>query len=210
MSLSETSSFIDRDTYIQFGYGIRPMKRKDLAIGVNFKSVKSEVDDPASNRDTEWMDLDLGMIWQMGPQMGKSKMFSLGFLFQNVGEAKLIEAEDARSPEMVRNFRPGFSIKPDEQTILSAELYDAFGATEGESGDVSRNVRLGVERWITESCALRAGVYHINNSAMRAYTGGIGFKLPQFWNLHTEVDLTVMHWDRTNNNTGFGGMTVLF
>ena len=156
------------------------------------------------------MDIDVGAIWQIGPNKGKSRMFSLGFLLQNVGEGKLIKAENGKAPHMVRNFRPGLSVKPDEKTVLSAELYDALGATKGERNDVSRNIRVGAERWITNYCALRAGVYHINNSAMRAYTGGIGIKLPKVMNIYPEIDLTVMHWDSSNNNTGFGGITFRF
>ena len=173
LALQDDSPFIDRDTYIQIGYGIKPIKRTQLAIGVNFKSVTSDIDDLDDNRDTEWMDLDIGMIWEFGPHMGKTRLFSVGFLFQNIGEAKLIEAEDAEAPEMIRNFRPGFSIKPDEQTIFSAELYDTFGATEGGNNDVSQNIRVGAERWLTDYCALRAGVYHLNNVQMRAYTVGV-------------------------------------
>ena len=168
------------------------------------------MDDPVDDRDTEWMDLDLGMIWKIGPQMGKSKLFSVGFLLQNVGEAKLIEDDDTQSPEMIRNFRPGFSIKPDDETILSAEIYDATGETEGQTNDVSRNIRLGAERWLTEFLALRAGVYHLNNKAMLAYTGGVGIKLPKLWNTRAELDLTIMHWDKSNTNTGFGGISVFF
>jgi hypothetical protein len=210
MALTDDKPFIDRDTFVQVGYGIRPIGKADLAIGVNFKSVKNDVDDPEDNRNSEWADLDFGAIWRFGPQMGVSKMFSIGFLFQNVGRAKLIESEDAKTPEMIMNFRPGISFKPDAKTVFSAEIYDTLGATEGASNDVSRNVRVGAERWVTDFCALRAGVYHINNLAMRAYTGGIGIKLPKFWNVQTRFDLTVMHWDKAETNTGFGGMTVHF
>jgi hypothetical protein len=210
LALSDESPFIDRDTYVQIGYGIKPIKREELAIGVNFKSVKSEIDDPVDNRDADWMDIDLGMIWQFGPYTGKSKLFSLGFLMQNVGEAKLIESDEGKTPEMIRNFRPGFSIKPDGQTILSLEIYDALGETEGNTNDASQNIRLGAERWLGDFCALRAGIYHLNNSSMLAYTGGVGIRLPKFWNLHTEFDATIMHWDKTGNNSGFGGLTVRF
>ena len=204
-------SFIDRDTYVQIGYGVKPFRKQEFSVGVNLKSVKSEVDDPVDDRDTTWMDLDLGAIWRFGPHLGKSRMFSIGFLLQNVGEAKLIETNDAKTPEMVQNFRPGFSIKPDEHTSFSLELYDAAGATAGGKDDLSQNIRVGMERWVlADFCALRAGIYHVNNTQMRAYTGGIGINLPEFWNFRAEIDLTIMHWDNTGNNTGFGGLTVLF
>lgn len=210
LTINEDTPFVDHDTYTQIGYGVKPFDSHELAIGVSFKSVKSEVDDPVDDRDTEWMDLDLGMIWKFGPQMGKSKLFSIGFLLQNVSEAKLIEDEDSQSPEMIRNFRPGFSIKPDAETILSVEIYDAMGETEGQTNDVSQNIRLGAERWLAGFLALRAGVYHLNNKDMLAYTGGVGIRLPKFWNTRAEFDLTIMHWDKTNTNTGFGGVSLFF
>lgn len=39
--------------------------------------------------------------------------------------------------------------------------------------------------------------YHLNNSAMLAYISGVGVKLPKFWILHAEFDVTIMHWGKT-------------
>ena len=210
LTVTEDTPFVDRDTYTQIGYGIKPIKSQEIAIGISFKTVKSEVDDPISDRNTEWMDLDIGMIWKFGPEVGKTKAFSLGFLLQNIGEAKLIEDDDSKSPEMIRNFRPGFAIRPDESTVFSVEVYDAMGATEGEANDVSQNIRIGAERWIMGFCALRTGVYHLNNKDMMAYTGGIGIKLPEYNKIRSELDFTIMHWEKSGNNTGFGGISVFF
>lgn len=206
----QDNGFIERDTFIQVAYGIRPISEKDIAIGVSAKIVESDADNPSHDKNSDWIDFDVGMLWQFGPDRGESKLFSLGFLLQNVGRGKLIKPDDSPPPDIARNFRPGLSINPDDETRLTFELYDTLGATDGDYNDVSQNVRLGAERWFYEIVALRAGVYHLNNKYMRAYTGGLGIKLPQFWKISPQLDLALMHWDDTGRNTVFGGLTLMF
>lgn len=206
----QDSGFIERDTYLQVAYGIRPLTEKNIAIGIGLKAVDTNTDGTVDDKNDEWFDLDLGMLWQIGPETGKQSLLSLGFLFQNLGRAKFIKPDEGPAPDIVRNFRPGLSINPDDETRLTFELYDALGATDGDYNDLSQNVRLGAERWFCEYVALRAGVYHLNNKFMRAYTGGLGIKLPEFWKMHTQLDFTLMHWDYTRRNTSFGGLTIMF
>ncbi len=199
-----------KDAYYQVGYGINLQKqlKLDISIGANFKVVTKHKKTTNSNTNEDWSDFDLGALWRFGENLGRTKMFSLGFLLQNASEAQLIKRNS--SAKMARNFRPGFAFHPDTQSTFSIELYDAFGATSGSRNDVSYDLRFGAERWLFEIIAIRAGGYHVNNSKLKAYTGGIGIKMPDDWKLDLELDWTVMYWDNLKQATNFIGITYLF
>ncbi|MBI5789257.1 MAG: hypothetical protein HZA78_10425 [Candidatus Schekmanbacteria bacterium] len=193
-----------RDEYWQIGYGIFLDKDRSVSLGMSFKAVATERNTGVRVVENDWYDLDFGGMWLFGKTMGKSKMFSLGFLLQNASEAQFMRKDSAA--EMIRNLRPGLSFRPDEKTVLSVELYDALGKTKNSSEDVSRDVRLGIERQFTDYFVLRAGVYHVNNDIYRAYTGGIGIKPFQRWDIDLELEWTIMLWDKSRTYTHFAGV----
>ncbi len=197
-----------RDTYYQLGYGAYVKKDWNLSLGASFKVVTKDKNTTTYTDQDEWFDVDIGVLWGFGKDVGTKKMFSLGALLQNSTEAQFLKKGEAS--KMTRNLRPGFAFHPDEKTTFSFEIYDALGKTRQEPEDVSQDLRLGVERWISEVVVLRAGGYHINNPSMRAYTGGIGFKAPADWGLNLELDFTIMYWTASESATKFIGLTYMF
>ena len=133
--------------------------------------------------------ISLGLLYKL-------EKVSLGLFLQDMNRAARTTFDTTY--KYVFNVRPGISYKFDEKTLVSLEIYDAAGNTKQYNPDVSHDLRFGVERWINERMALRAGGYHLNSSSdtLRAITLGFGFK-PR--NIITRakdltLDYTVIYW----------------
>jgi hypothetical protein len=139
--------------------------------------------------------LDFALLW-------KFKRLSLGLLIQNFNEPKIFGAK------AIRNVRPGIAFRPDDDTVIAVDMYDATGDSKDMPGSVAQDLRVGLEkwfdlpettpRWIGERFAIRAGGYHINRSS-RAYTFGFGLKgtdweQEQPWFKSAEFDYCLMYW----------------
>lgn len=162
-----------------------------LALGVNLRYIEEDLKlraeatldgttytAEAKDSDTSW-GADLAIYYAYPP------MFTFGLLVQDVNEPE-VEFFEIKG-QYNRNFRPGLVFKPDDMTSLSFELYDATD---------TRDIRLGIERWITENFAVRAGGYNVNNPDNRACTAGLGYKFEPLvlFPAVLEIDYCIMYW----------------
>lgn len=96
------------------------------------------------------------------------------------------------------NVRPGIAYQLGEKTLITMDMYDAAGETKKYTPDVSQDLRFGIEHWMSENIALRAGGYHLNSASdeMKAITGGFGYKPRNgiFQNKDISFDYAVMYW----------------
>jgi hypothetical protein len=149
----------------------------------------------------------------------KLDKLSMGVLYQNINEPEFNLFDGRYRAKAVRNLRPGIAFRPDDKTIISAELYDITGETSSAEG----NLRLGVERWFDlphegTSLALRWGGYNVNadDKDNRALTGGIGLKWDneilgsreKSYPFSVSLDYAVMGWADLDHYTHFLGFTV--
>ncbi|UCD15014.1 MAG: hypothetical protein JSV34_04635 [Candidatus Omnitrophota bacterium] len=163
-------------------------------INSGYYIVNTSVVGPIDDSD-DALALDLSLLW-------KWEKLSLGLLWQDVNEPEFDLFDDRVKLICVRNLRPGIAFRPDDKTIISAELYDVTS----ESEDFDNDLRIGAERWFDlpvegASLALRVGGYNINtdNEANRAITGGLGCKLgPEVFGQDSDItcsiDYTTMYW----------------
>lgn len=154
----------------------------------------------ASDKDSLFA-VDPALFYKIG-------RLSFGVLYQNLNEPS--EELWGFKATYVKNLRPGIAFRPDDNTVIAVDMYDAGGETEDSAVSVAQDLRVGLERWfdlpaetprwIGERLAVRAGGYHINNRDMRAYTFGLGLKgtdwdVEQAWFKSAELDYCVMYWD---------------
>lgn len=155
------------------------------------------------------IEMDVGIMAYLGEELGTPekpvKQFSAGLLMQNINHSKLFDTT------IQPNYRPGVAYRPDKNSVLSLEIYDAAA-----NYAKTPQVRFGGEVWIYEQAdtkekilALRGGVYDSNDRDMKAYTCGLGIRLPWLSNasqyLDTknvfELDYALMRWVQDEKNT---------
>jgi len=187
-----------------------PIDFLDLSLGVNLRQRNYEttinagwmiagtsIIGPDTSSDNA-VGLDLSLFWKLDK-------VSLGVLWQDVNEPEFDLFGERLKLKAISNLRPGISFRPDDKTIICAELYDVLG----ESEETENNLRLGIERWFDLpyegiSLAARLGGYNINSDSSldKAVTGGLGIKFgPQAFAqdgincpLTFGIDYTCMHW----------------
>jgi hypothetical protein len=57
-----------------------------------------------------------------------------------------------------RNFRPGIAWRPDEDTVIAMDIY-YFNVKDAYDDEMQSEVRIGVEKWLTDKLSVRAGFY---------------------------------------------------
>jgi len=123
--------------------------------------------------------------------LGRWDMFSVGVLYQNANEPEIFGVR------YISNLRPGIAIRPDDETTIAIDMYDALGETKGTPHDVSRHLCIGLERWFGDF-AVRAGAYLVNPDTWepRRYTFGIGHRAKDPFGIlpHIELNYTVEYW----------------
>lgn len=159
-----------RDDYIQVGYGIEVVD--GLSLGLAVKHLDKEI---GGTRD-DLTGVDLSLLWEI------NDMFSVGVLYQNADEPSFLFGT------YVANLRPGIAFKPfrDDTLVLALDMYDALD-------EISTELRFGVEWWVKENVALRAGAYDFTADTGSAITAGIGYVLGNL-----ELDYAIMYWDSDN------------
>lgn len=144
-----------------YSYGKEVLR--GLSLGGNLRYVWGRTRHP--NVSDHAGALDLALLYR------PVRWFSAGLLVQDVNEPEHWDEE------YDINFRPGIAFRPDNQTVIACDLYDATGETDDTYHDASQDVRVGFERWVTKHryVALRGGAYHLT-SRYEAYTGGLGLR----------------------------------
>jgi len=221
---TSTLSFDRDESWVWLSYGKNIFGGLSAGVNLRYQSVDEEwtlniVGDPsywlADDSDSLFA-VDAGLLYRIG-------MFSAGVLYQNVNEPE--EEIFGVKGIYVRNLRPGIAFRPDDDTVIAADMYDAAGETEDDPGSVAQDIRVGLERWfdlpeatprwVGERLAVRAGGYHINNSDMRAYTFGFGLKGTDWdqeepWFKSGEIDYCVLYWEDSSEFTHQLGITFGF
>jgi hypothetical protein len=227
----EFGRLVQKWYYLQFSYGSYLLKDWNLALGISAKSIWSkfviEVNDEYAAYGDESLDndnvfdLDIGIHWAFGPEIGKYrrrryksnryKMFSLGCLFQNVGESEFHFKTLGLTIKHLLNVRPGFCFRPDDMTIFSLEIYDATREYFNKP-----QIRMGFERWLSfgkkmswkrkKKMALRAGGYHLNEKEIKAYTIGVGWEFDN----GAEFAYTLLFWDIDNEKSHLLSLNIKF
>jgi hypothetical protein len=204
-----------------------------VAVGVNLKMMTRSLTLEEWNYDNntdDWTfigkadfndqayDMDLGILCRFGPKIngveGSVTMFSVGCLVQNFlrSEFKDFGTRNAR------NYRPGFAYRPNDDVLLSAEIYDATTEVFDKP-----QLRFGGEFWIAHHpttqekfIALRAGAYHANQQDMKANTYGLGIRVPLTIKDNKksesviELDYAVMQWVDAGESTHLISVGVQF
>jgi hypothetical protein len=157
------------DRWYWLSYGVNVSD--NVSLGANLRKQDFKMELPGlrlSDRDSI-VAVDLGLLWKLNK-------FSFGVLLQNAN-APEIELFGVKN-KYIRNLRAGIAFRPDNKTVIALDVYDVTGETNNTATDVSQDLRIGVERWVTDNFALRAGLYHPNSSTkeMKAVTFGASFK----------------------------------
>jgi len=100
------------------------------------------------------LSLDLGALYQLTPKV------RLGILIQDINqpvETFSFPSGEGFSLRYGMNIRPGIAYFPDPTTIIALDIYYFTLANVGE--DWQSEVRVGIEKWIADNLALRAGFY---------------------------------------------------
>lgn len=201
----------DSQKWAWCSYGKKlPISFLNLSLGANLRWLQYSFEArqgalTAEDKDDTFA-LDLALFW-------KWSKFSFGVLYQDVNEPEVTLF--GTSASYIRNLRPGIAFRPDDKTIISAELYDITNESDSAGG----NLRLGLERWFdlpieNSSFALRLGGYDINaeNKSSRAITGGAGFKYDSpNEDYSVSVDYALLYWqDTASEPTHMLGFKVSF
>lgn len=180
------------DNWYVLSYGKEIIK--DFSMGIELKYQDYEIRNNSASGKDELKQLSLSSLW-------KKDKLSIGILVQNINHAgrTILNSEY----NYITNVRPGIAFKPDDKTIFALEIYDLLGETKNYNPDVSRDIRMGFERWVNNQTAVRAGIYHLGNrdGQMEAYTFGLSYKpknsfLPE----ECRFDYALMYWTNTGAN----------
>ncbi|MDT8903498.1 hypothetical protein [Anaeroselena agilis] len=143
----------------------------NLAIGTNIRQV---VEKTALNGQTEskhFTGLDASLFY-------KNNKWSCGLLVQDFNRPTTLDGG-----YMIRNYRPGIAYRPDNKTIIAADIYDA-------TDEIERAYCVGAEYKASDAITLRAGCYQRN------LTFGIGIKVGK----DTEVNFAHLGGDLGGTN----------
>lgn len=124
------------------------------SIGVNLKQI--------SNSQPGWktdFGIDFGVLHKIDAK------WTVGLLIQDANKP-VISGPDGDKVIWTRNWRPGFSFRPDGKSVATAEVYEAL--------DSSRSLRLGYEKKLNDKLALRAGYYGLGDTDNQSFTFGCG------------------------------------
>ncbi len=220
-----TLSFDRDESWIWLSYGKNIFGGLSAGVNLRYQSVDEEwtlniVGDPGywlAQDDDSFFALDVGLLYKIGK-------FSAGVLYQDLNEPE--EELFGATGTYIKNLRPGVAFRPDDDTVIAVDMYDAAGETEDDPGSVAQDIRLGLERWFDlpeatprwmgQRLAVRLGGYHVNNEDMRAYTFGFGLKGKDWyedeepWFKSAEIDYTVMYWEDASDFTHQLGLTFNF
>ena len=134
----------------------------NFAVGINVRQVKDSASEEMINGvgqsksySASNTGIDLGFL-------GTAGKWSYGMLVQDANKPKALFGRD----EMERNYRPGIAYRPDNKTIIAADVYNAK-PTEGSETEYS----IGVEHKLSNAVRARIGNYH------GAMTYGAGVKI---------------------------------
>ncbi len=133
---------------------------------------------PAYRRwEDDTFGVDVGLLGRWG-------MFSVGVLYQNANKPEIF------GRRYIRNLRPGIAIRPDDDTVIAIDMYDALGERREHPGDVSGFLCIGLERWIG-NFAVRAGAYLVNPDTWKPqkYTFGLGSRIKEQEGIFTSGEL---------------------
>lgn len=142
-----------------------------LSLGTNLKLLSEFV--LGANPDSSETFVDLALFSRINDRV------SAGLLVQNIFDSLDAPAMD--------NWRPGLAFRPDSNSVVSLELYDAtnnFGL---------QALRAGYERILKNGWAVRGGWYMIGKDGMEALTFGAGKVMGRSGG--TALDLAVMTGD---------------
>ena len=218
------TEYFDRDeSWFWLSYGKNIFGGFSVGANLRYQSIEDEdvydfpgVGSLTFSDDDSLFALDVGLLYKIG-------RFSAGVLYQNVNEPE-VELWGVKGT-YVRNLRPGVAFRPDDDTVIALDIYDAARETEDDAISVAQDIRVGLERWfdlppatprwVGERLAIRLGGYHINNNDMRAYTFGLGLKgtdwdQEQPWFKSAEFDYTVLYWQDSSDFTHQLGLTFSF
>lgn len=220
-----TFSFDRDESWIWLSYGKHIFAGLSAGVNVRYHGVEEEYDldihgvgSLVATDDDSYFALDASLFYKIG-------RLSFGVLYQDANEPE--EELWGIKTSFVKNMRPGIAFRPDDDTVIAVDMYDAAEETEDSALSVARDIRVGLERWfdlpeatprwVGERFALRLGGYHINNRDMRAYTFGLGIKGSDWqedeeeaWFKSGEIDYTVFYWDDSSDFTHFLGITFSF
>jgi hypothetical protein len=138
--------------WLSLAYQVDPQ----VSIGLNIKSISSSI----SDLDTE-TGFDLGLLAKIDSK------WTAGLLVQDVNEPAITDS-GSEIGIWKRNWRPGFSYRPDGGSVATVELYDAMNDSD------ARSLRLGYERRLPRGWAVRAGCYGLGTDDSSAFTLGFG------------------------------------
>lgn len=137
---------------------------------------------------TNSLGCDIGILHKV------NENFTLGLLIQDVNRPTINFGKDApikREYRWARNIRPGLAWRPDDKTIFALDLYNL---TLDDVYDVDKEgqtqVRIGVERYIIDGLAIRAGLY-----GKAFHTIGLGIRSQQassVKNMELKLDYALM------------------
>jgi hypothetical protein len=127
------------------------------SIGLNVRSMQSSYSDLNSD-----IAIDIGLLSALNDNV------TFGLLVQNANEPVLKYDNDLPVRLWTQNWRPGLSIRPNDRSVISFELYDA-------TDDASmRSLRVGYETHLSKSLAFRCGYYGLGAEDNNALTIGLG------------------------------------
>ncbi|MDO8969919.1 MAG: hypothetical protein Q7U74_04465, partial [Saprospiraceae bacterium] len=155
-------------------YGRRFSACDTMAWGValNYYLFDSEI--PGAVSSDAAFSANLGFLWYL------TNKITTGFLWENINEPSFtVHGVNSR---LVRVLRPGIAYYFTETSVLSCDIYDLTGNTKDRGADFSRNIRIGLEHYLTDSLSLRLGAHHPNSKvdSSKYYSVGFGLQRSDF------------------------------
>ena len=136
----------DRDeSWFWLSYGKNIIGGLSLGVNLRYQGVEEEetleamgITLASASDDDSLFAVDAAMFYKIG-------RLSFGVLYQDANEPE--EELWGIKAKYIRNLRPGIAFRPDDKTIISADVYDALEETKDMPGRVARDIRVGLERW---------------------------------------------------------------
>ena|GEM_PF-2112891 len=150
--------------------------QRPIYWGVNLKGFSVMVDSPASKGTMQGIGLDLGLLAQLNNKTW------LGFVVRDPvsylkGEAQVADESWQLGEPLATEMNLGVSIRKDPRTLIAFECADLLNRPQA---------RIGAERWLSNSFAIRGGW-----NAADGLSGGVGIKFSNWTFDYTYVSASL-------------------
>ncbi|RKY35631.1 MAG: hypothetical protein DRP78_05300 [Candidatus Omnitrophota bacterium] len=185
---------VETDLYhYGLAYG-RKISSEEMAIGVSLTQYSFSAETNLLDAEDSAISINLGWLWYY------SNSISFGCLCENVFEPgySLFGVKS----RLFRVFRPAIAYYPNDRTTISFDIYDLTGNTKNTGCDLSQDIRVGIEHYLSDSVSIRVGAHHPNSKedTVKFYSFGMGLQRADFLGLkpiNYYLDYSFIYWQKS-------------